>query len=184
MRAQGWDIDLIAHVRQGGRVLGICGGYQMLGYQVSDPEGIEGPAQSVPGLGLLDATTLMSARKTLRAVSGVILPGRDSFSGYEMHVGSTVGGALRRPLLELADGNVDGAITEDGRIAGCYVHGLFSTTAARSALVASLGAQPARADHAVRVERALDEIADALDRCLNIRMLMAIADLRLPVIDR
>jgi len=177
MRAQGWDIDLLAHVRRGGRVLGICGGYQMLGQALSDPEGIEGPPQSVRGLGLLEVTTVMAPHKTLRVVSGVLLPGRDPFNGYEMHVGTTEGAATCRPLLELSDGTVDGASTADGRIAGSYVHGLFATTAARSALVRVLGVIPGHADHAATVDSALDGIAGALEECLDIEALAAIASL-------
>jgi len=199
MRAQGWDIDVLAHVRHGGRVLGICGGYQMLGRTISDPDGIEGPPRTVQGLGLLDVETVMTGDKTLREVAGVLVGVElrgdvagalgacgdggaadamlASFAGYEMHVGVTTGGAVGRPFLRFSDGLTDGAVSADGRIAGCYVHGLFGATAARAALVASIGAAPSQIDHATRVDAALDEIAAVLEGCLNINALAAIAGL-------
>ena len=148
MRSQGWDIDVLAHVRHGGRVLGICGGYQILGHSISDPGGIEGAPRTVAGLGLLDVATVMTGDKTLREVQGVLV-GVESgevhaspFAGYEMHVGETTGAATARPFLRLSDGSTDGAVSGDGRVAGCYVHGLFGVTTARAALVSSIGAEP------------------------------------------
>jgi adenosylcobyric acid synthase len=175
MRSQGWDIDVLAHVRHGGRLLGICGGYQMLGRQVSDPDGIEGAPRTVPGLGLLDVETVMTGDKTLREVAGIM--GSAPFAGYEMHVGSTTGAGIARPLLRFRDGTFDGAVSPDGRIAGCYVHGLFGETAARAALISPLGAAPGNEDHAARVDAALDEIAVVLEGCLDIDALAAIAGL-------
>jgi adenosylcobyric acid synthase len=183
LRAQGWDIDILSHVRRGGRVLGVCGGYQMLGQRVSDPDGVEGAPKSVPGLGLLDVETTMTAQKTLREVSGVMLHalsaadmgGSVAFAGYEMHVGSTIGPGNSRPLLRFADGTPDGAVSHDGRVAGCYVHGLFAMTAARSVLVSSLGAQPEGENHSARVDAALEEIAGVLASCLDIDSIINIA---------
>jgi len=213
MRAQGWDVDILAHVRHGGRVLGICGGYQMLGTSVSDPDGIEGAPRTVPGLGLLDVQTVMMGDKTLREVAGelAVVPGQGGgafhaafdadggavsaggssgvspevsavgigapFAGYEMHVGSTTGPGVRRPLLRFNNGAVDGAVSADGRIVGCYVHGLFGVTAARAALVSWIGATPSYEEHSVRVDTALDEIAKELEGCLDIGRLAAIAGL-------
>ena len=209
MRAQGWDVDVLSHVRHGGRVLGICGGYQMLGRSISDPNGIEGPPRTVPGLGLLDVETAMTGDKTLREVAGVLVGvagavGRGAsggaseadgavalgstgaptlagaaFAGYEMHVGSTTGAGVARPFLRFADGSTDGAVSLDGRIAGCYVHGLFGETQARAALVSAIGAAPSQDDHNARVDAALDEIAGELERCLDIPALAAIAGLRI-----
>jgi adenosylcobyric acid synthase len=175
LRAQGWDIDIQGHVRRGGRVLGICGGYQMLGHQVSDPQGVEGLPQTLPGLGLLDVVTVMTGQKTLREVSGVLLPGREAFTGYEMHVGLTSGPGTERPFLQLEGDGTGGAVSEDGRIAGCYVHGVFASTAARATLVSVLGARSGREDYATRVDAALNEIAAALESCLDIAALTAIA---------
>jgi adenosylcobyric acid synthase len=223
MRSQGWDVDVLAHARHGGHVLGICGGYQMLGRSISDPDGIEGPPRTVGGLGLLDVETVMTGDKTLREVSGrlVGVASRDvagaadrdafaaagasgvadsrgrgahvadrgavgvrgsihagaAFAGYEMHVGSTTGAGASRPFLRFSDGSSDGAISADGRIAGCYVHSLFGVTEARAALVSAIGAAPSLDDHAARVDAALDEIASELERCLDIRALAAIAGL-------
>jgi adenosylcobyric acid synthase len=194
MRSQGWDIDVLAHVRHGGRVLGICGGYQMLGRSISDPDGIEGSPRTLPGLGLLDVETVMTGDKTLRDVSGTLVGmashgaaphgvasrgvayGADvPFAGYEMHVGSTTGAGASRPFLRFSDESTDGAVSTDGRIAGCYVHGLFGVTAARAALLSAIGAAPSQHDHAARVDAALDEIAGELERCLDIEVLAAIA---------
>jgi adenosylcobyric acid synthase len=194
MRSQGWDIDVLSHVRHGGRVLGVCGGYQMLGGTISDPGGIEGPPRTVQGLGLLDVGTVMTGDKTLREVSGVLLgtymrgggqgagggaqgAGTVPFAGYEMHIGSTTGPGAGRPFLRFSDGSTDGAVSADGRVAGCYVHGLFGVTAARAALVSAIGATPSHDDHAARVDAALDEIASVLESCLDISALAAIAGL-------
>jgi adenosylcobyric acid synthase len=97
------------------------------------------------------------------------------FTGYEMHVGSTTGAGASRPFLRFSDESTDGAVSTDGRIAGCYVHGLFGVTAARAALLSAIGAAPSQDDHAARVDAALDEIAGELERCLNIEALAAIA---------
>jgi adenosylcobyric acid synthase len=179
VRSQGWDVDILSHVRHGGRVLGICGGYQMLGRTISDPNGIEGPPRTVPGLGLLDVDTVMTGDKTLREVAGVLTEtqGQPRFAGYEMHVGQTTGAGASRPMLRFDDGSADGGVSADGRISGCYVHGLFGVTEARAALVAAIGAAPSLDDHNARVDAALDEIAEELERCLDIAAIAAIAGL-------
>ena len=174
LRAQGWDIDLAAHVRRGGRVLGVCGGYQMLGRRVSDPDGVEGAPSSVEGLGLLDVETVMTRHKTLRPVAGR-LAGGARFEGYEMHVGRTTGAGS--PMLTFDDGLVDGAISGDGLVRGAYVHGLFDRGEARAALLAELGAASDAIDQAVRVDQALDEVAAALEQAFDIPALAAIAGL-------
>ncbi len=116
LRAEGWDIDIKAHVRRGGRVLGLCGGYQMLGKRISDPNGIEGPPRTVEGLGLLDVETEFGTEKTLERVEGKLAQSNASFQGYEMHVGKTTGPDTVRPFLTFADGRLDGATSPDGRI--------------------------------------------------------------------
>jgi adenosylcobyric acid synthase len=136
-RAEGWDIDLAGHVRRGGRVLGLCGGFQMLGREIADPDGIEGPRQTVPGLGYLDLATALTGGKTLRRVNGTAYGA--PFEGYEMHVGESMGEALSRPFLHFEDGCHEGAVSADGRVAGCYVHGLFASDAFRRAWLASFG---------------------------------------------
>ncbi len=182
LRAQGWDIDIAAHVRRGGRVLGICGGFQMLGRHVADPQGIEGAPGSAAGLGLLDIETVMSAAKTLRPVEGVLaegvlMQGGAAFAGYEIHLGVTTGPGLARPYLRFADGAADGAISADGRIAGAYVHGLFDKGTARAALLGGLGAGSTGIDRSVEIDTALDEIADMLERNLDIPAISRIAGL-------
>ncbi|MGR4865001.1 cobyric acid synthase [Caulobacter sp. LARHSG274] len=177
LRVQGWDIDILAHVRRGGRVLGICGGYQMLGRTVSDPEGIEGAPGTAAGLGLLDVDTVLAGDKVLRAATGRLVEGGAAFAGYEMHIGRTTGSGTARPLLAMDGGAAEGAVSADGRVAGAYVHGLFERGEARAALLAPLGVATAPGDHAGRVDAALDEIAAMLERSLDIAALARIAGL-------
>jgi adenosylcobyric acid synthase len=177
LRAQGWDIDILAHVRRGGRVLGICGGYQMLGRTVADPEGIEGAPGSAAGLGLLDVDTVLAGDKVLRAATGRLVDGGAAFCGYEMHIGRTTGPGTGRPLLTLDGGASDGAVSADGRVAGAYVHGLFERGAARAALLAPLGVAVGPGDHAAKVDAALDEIAALLEQALDIAAIARIAGL-------
>jgi adenosylcobyric acid synthase len=180
LRAQGWDIDLFAHVRRGGRVLGVCGGYQMLGRRITDPDGVEGPAGAADGLGLLDVETVLSGEKVLRPIGGRLSASGARFEGYEIHVGHTTGPALRRPLLTFDDGAGEGAVSPDGRVSGCYVHGLFNAGAARAALLADLGAPSTGEDQAAVVDRALDEIAAVLNQAFDIPAVAAIAGLEAP----
>jgi len=162
-RDQGWDIDLAAHVRRGGRVLGLCGGYQMLGRTLSDPHGIEGAPRTVPGLGLLDVATVMTPVKRLEAVTGTTLADGVPFAGYEMHVGDTTGPDAGRPLVRLADGRPDGAVSADGRVAGTYVHGLFADDVQRAAWLARLGAAPSGVAYEAGIEAVLEALADHLE---------------------
>jgi adenosylcobyric acid synthase len=174
LRGQGWDIDIAAHLRRGGRVLGICGGYQMLGARVADPDGVEGPPGSAPGLGLLDIDTVLTGEKVLRPVTGEL--NGAAFHGYEMHVGRTTG--AHQPFLSFAGGGHDGARSPDGRVAGCYVHGLFAAASARAAFLAELGASSSGADHDAVVDAALDEIAQVLAGAFHIDALAKIAGLK------
>lgn len=173
-RAQGWDVDLAGHVRRGGHVWGFCGGYQMLGRFIADPDGIEGTPGAAPGLGLLDVETVLTGRKTVREVGGR-LPGGAAFSGYEIHVGVTGGPDCLRPALTLGDGRPDGAMSVDCRIRGTYVHGLLTAGAARAELLSGLGVASDGRDHQVVVEAALDEIADAMEQHLDLDGLLAVA---------
>ena len=170
LRAQGWDIDIAAHVRRGGRVLGICGGYQMLGRSIADPDGVEGPPETVTGLGLLPVDTVMRGDKTLREVAGVRISNGAPFCGYEIHAGATSRGSL--PLLRMADGRDEGAVSKDGRVAGCYIHGLFNLAGQRRGWIdsASNGV-----DQDVAVDAALDDLAAALERHVAVDRLLAIA---------
>ncbi|HEY4545407.1 MAG TPA: cobyric acid synthase [Pedomonas sp.] len=175
LRAEGWEIDLLAHVRRGGRVLGICGGYQMLGRTISDPDGSEGPATTVPGLGLLAVDTVLSGAKTLRSVEGTALEA--AFDGYEMHIGVTTGPDTARPLARLSDGWHDGAVSATGRVMGTYVHGLFNKATQRDAWIALLGGEGAESapDHAVLVDEALDAIAAKIERHVDVEALIALS---------
>ena len=168
LRSQGWDIDIAAHARRGGVVLGICGGYQMLGRRVSDPYGVEGDPAEAPGLGLLDVTTVLTPDKELRNVSGAAVPTGQAVKGYEMHVGETTGPDSARPMLAL-DGGPDGAISADRRTMGCHVHGLFASDGFRSAFLESLrpGAR-SLLNYEAGVEDALDALARHLEAHLDL----------------
>jgi adenosylcobyric acid synthase len=174
-REQGWDIDLAAHVRRGGRVLGICGGYQMLGVSIADPEGVEGSPETITGLGYLPVSTQLTGDKRVTRTQGVELGSELPFEGYEIHAGRTSAVGSVTPLLRFADGAIDGAISADGRIAGCYVHGLFDRAEQRAAWLGRLGAHSNGTHHASRVDAALDELAFELERVVDIERLIDIA---------
>ncbi|MCE7795476.1 cobyric acid synthase [Sphingobium sufflavum] len=173
LRAEGWDVDILAHHRRGGAILGLCGGYQMLGRTIADPLGLEGPPARIDGLGLLAIDTRLSPVKALRQVRGRALDA--GFSGYEMHMGETDGPGTDRPLATFDDGRRDGAISADGIVMGSYVHGLLNDTGFRTALLARIGVEGGGRDHAADVDAALDEIAAELERHLDIDGLLAIA---------
>lgn len=173
LRAQGWDIDLQAHYRRGGAILGICGGYQMLGREIHDPEGLEGPPGTLPGLGLLDISTRMEAQKQLGLVQAVHVESGLAVTGYEIHLGRTEGNDQARPFARLA-GRTDGAISPDGRIMGTYLHGLFNADDFRTAFLRRLGAQPETHAHGAQIEAALDGLAAHLETHLDIAGLLAL----------
>ena len=174
LRAEGWDIDIAAHVRRGGRVLGLCGGFQMLGRTVADPSGLEGPAGVSPGLGLLDIETTLAPVKTLARRAGRERTSGLPVVGYEIHLGATTGPDCARPLLDL-DGRPDGAVRSDGRVAGCYLHGLFAADAFRRSFLASLGATPSGLAFEDDVEQTLDALADHVERHVDLDALLSIA---------
>lgn len=175
LRAAGWDIDILAHHRRGGRVLGLCGGYQMLGRRIADPAGIEGPAGQVAGLGLLDIETVLTPDKRLEEVTGRSLDDGIPFTGYEMHMGRTEGPDCARALVELAGGRRDGAVSADGLVRGTYIHGLFADDAQRAAWLDRLGTRAAGFSHAARIEAVLDGLADHLERYIDIDGLIRVA---------
>ncbi|WP_207458565.1 cobyric acid synthase [Azospirillum sp. SYSU D00513] len=175
LRAQGWDIDLMAHWRRGGRVLGICGGYQMLGRRIADPEGIEGPPGEAAGLGLLDVETVLLGPKVLTEAAGSERTTGAAVAGYEMHMGRTDGPDRARPMLALEDGRRDGAVSEDGRVLGCYLHGLFGADGFRAAFLHALGGEASGRSYAATVERALDALAERLEEHLDVDGLLAAA---------
>jgi adenosylcobyric acid synthase len=174
-RRNGWDVDLCAHVRRGGRVLGLCGGFQMLGNQLDDPAGIEGRPGSIPGLGLLDVKTVLTRAKTLTKVSGTSVADGLGFRGYEMHNGLTEGPGCERPLLRFADGRRDGAISVDGRIRGTYVHGLFADDAQRAAMLAWFGAPAGGLCFDASIDRVLDALAEHLAADIDLDQLLSLA---------
>ncbi|MEL6168757.1 MAG: cobyric acid synthase [Pseudomonadota bacterium] len=174
LRAQGWDVDLVAHHRRGGRVLGICGGYQMLGRTIADPEGIEGAPGTDPGLGLLDVTTVMVPDKRLTRVHAMHIGTGQRIAGYEIHIGRTEGADLRRPFAQV-DGADEGALSADGRVAGTYLHGLFLADGFRSAYLAALGAPATAYSHGAAVDEALDGLADHLETHLDVDGILAAA---------
>jgi len=175
LRSFGWDADLLAHARRGGRVLGLCGGYQMLGGIISDPDGIEGPPGSADGLGLIDITTELAGDKSLVAVRGRTLADNVAVSGYEMHIGRTTGAGTRRPLIHLDDGRSDGAISANGLIAGTYLHGFFAGDAQRAAWLVRLGAPASPLVYEELVEQTLDALAAHLEAHLDVEKLLSLA---------
>jgi len=174
LRQQGWEIDLLAHHRQGGHLVGLCGGYQMLGRTIADPLGIEGRPQTAPGLGLLDVDTVLGRDKHLAEAAGVELSTGMSVRGYEMHLGDTTGPGRERPMLRLAGGE-DGAVSTDGRVAGCYLHGLFAGDRFRCAFLARFGVVAGAVDYERQVETTLDALADHLEGSLDLSGLLSAA---------
>jgi adenosylcobyric acid synthase len=162
VRAQGWDIDILAHRRRGGRVIGLCGGYQMLGKTIADPSGLEGAAGSVPGLGLLDVETVLAEDKTTAPFSGRDVESGLAVTGYEIHLGRTDGPDRARPWLE-REGVGEGAVSTDGLVRGSYVHGLFSDDRFRRVFLSKIGAQPSGLQYETEVDRTLDRLADHLE---------------------
>ena len=172
LREQGHEAALRRHLRYGGKLIGICGGFQMLGRQLHDPRGLEGDAASIAGFGLLDCETELEPEKQLRNVAGTLaLPGSPRVAGYEIHMGVTRGAALARPAAIL-DGKPDGAISEDNAILGSYCHGLFDTPEALSALLAWAGlAAPQAVNFAARREADLERLADAVEGAMKLDLL-------------
>ena len=178
LHAEGWALDIQAHVRRGGWVVGLCGGYQMLGRRVADPAGIEGPPGETPGLALLDVETVMSAGKRLVRASGHASEGGEAVAGYEMHMGETTGPDTARPLLSLESGP-EGARSGDGRVMGCYLHGLFAADGFRRAFLARLrGRETAGVAYDAMVEQTLDALAAHLEAHLDLVRLLEVARAR------
>ena len=173
-RAQGWDIDLLAHVRRGGHVLGICGGYQMLGREIADPDGIEGAATRVRGLGLLDVTTVMSAQKTVTQTSATFDATGDPVAGYEIHIGETTGPDCANSWLTTQACQI-GAANPNGRVRGCYLHGLFTSDAFRGAFMAGIGAPIQSMEYDADVDATLDALADHLEQHMDLDRLLSLA---------
>ncbi|WP_054308006.1 cobyric acid synthase [Mesorhizobium sp. 1M-11] len=174
LREQGWDRDLAAHVRRGGHVVGICGGFQMLGRVVRDPQGIEGSIRETEGLGLLDIETVMEPEKTVRTSNARSAMFDLPLDGYEIHLGRTTGPDCRRPAT-IINNVPDGALSADGKVFGTYLHGLFGADAFRARFLESLGIAGGGIDYRVSVETALDDIAAALETHLDCDALFSLA---------
>ena len=174
LRAQGWDVDIAAHHRRGGAILGICGGYQMLGRVVADPEGIEGEPGETEGLGLLDVTTTMTPEKRLAETWAEHVATGARFQGYEIHVGRTTGPDLARPFARVS-GEPEGAVSADGLVAGSYFHGMFREDAFRRAWLSERGVTPAACGYGAAVESTLDGVADHLEEHCDVDGILALA---------
>ncbi|UWR23464.1 cobyric acid synthase [Sulfitobacter sp. S190] len=180
LRAAGWDIDIAAHIRRGGHVMGLCGGYQMLGRSIADPRGIEGPAQTVAGLGHLDIDTTLAPKKHLHLRAGTATQSGTPLTGYEIHMGETTGPDCSRSWLML-DGTPEGAASADGRILGCYLHGIFASDAFRGSYLQRFGGTSAIAFED-GVDTTLDALADHIERYFDLDLLLSLAqDVALPL---
>jgi len=173
-RAQGWDIDLTAHIRRGGHVLGLCGGYQMLGREIIDADGVEGTPGRVDGLGHLNVVTHMSAKKNLALTSATYLPSGDQVEGYEIHLGETSGPDCARGILKIG-ARVDGATNTEGTVQGCYLHGLFASDSFRAAFLAGIGGTVSGAGFEAGIDATLEALADHLGQHLDMENLLASA---------
>ena len=174
-KEQGWDIDLRAHHRRGGRILGLCGGYQMLGREIRDLNGIEGRPQSVKGLGLLDIETEMQPEKIVALRHARYLPTGDSLSGYEIHIGRTRGPDCDRGWLDVA-GRSEGATSGDGLIQGCYLHGLFAADNFRASFLNSFGVT-SNVNYHHEVDQVLDNLAAQLEEQLDLDQIWSLSRL-------
>lgn len=172
LRREGWDVDIAAHLRRGGHLLGICGGYQMLGQSIEDPEGIEGPPRKVDGLGHLDVSTVMVPEKHLSQLDGRHLSSGANVRGYEIHIGETTGPDCARPWLEMGGRKMGAA---RGRVMGAYLHGLFSSDAFRAAMLESWGGAGSSLGYEDAVDGVLDQLAEHLEASLDLDALLAMA---------
>ncbi len=175
LREQGWDIDILAHVRRGGRVFGVCGGYQILGKSIRDPHGLEGPPGASTGLALLAIDTVLSREKTTRRVRATHVATGTPIDAYEIHLGRSEGADCSRPFALLDAGEPDGAVSANGLVMGTYLHGAFTSDAFRRAFLDSLGTATLASGFEERMEKALDSIAAALQRHLDIEILLSLA---------
>ncbi|MGC3895655.1 cobyric acid synthase [Pseudomonas urmiensis] len=168
LRERGWDSAIARHLRYGGKLIGICGGLQMLGGEVRDPLGLEGPPGTSAGLGLLDYVTELEAEKQLRNVAGTLQLEQSAVAGYEIHAGVTRGPALEQPAVHLADGRCDGAISADGQILATYLHGLFEGSQSCAALLRWAGLQAVQSiDYEALRERDIERLADLIEQHLD-----------------
>lgn len=174
-RKQGWEADLQAHIQRGGHVLGICGGYQMLGARIEDPQGLEGRRGGIRGLGLLDIVTVMTPEKHVEEVEGYHLESGCALTGYEIHIGETSGPDRLNPWLEI-EGMAEGAQSRNGRIKGCYIHGLFSSDAFRQVYLQDIGAETSDISFEEQIEETLDALADHIEKYSDVGLIWDLAE--------
>ena len=173
-RTNGWDIDLQAHHRRGGKIIGICGGYQMLGRKIHDPDGIEGAACSVAGLGYLDIETTITQKKNLFLTKAHTATSQTPVHGYEIHLGRTTGPDCNTPWLQLAD-RPEGAMSSDKRVRGCYLHGLFASDSFRAEILSELGTRSQLSSYDTTVHETLDQLASFIERHIDVEGLISLA---------
>ena len=173
-RANGWDIDLQAHHRRGGKIIGICGGYQMLGRKIHDPEGIEGAACSVEGLGYLDIETTMTPKKNLSLAKAHTVASKTPVDGYEIHLGKTTGPDCYTPWLQLTD-RPEGAMSSDQSVRGCYLHGLFTSDSFRAEILAEIGTRSQLTSYDTTVHETLDQLASFIEQHMDVEGLISLA---------
>ena len=173
-RANGWDIDLQAHHRRGGKIIGICGGYQMLGLKIHDPKGIEGAACSVEGLGYLDIETTMTPKKNLSLTKAHTVTNQTPVHGYEIHLGKTTGPDCYTPWLQLTD-RPEGAMSSDQSVRGCYLHGLFASDSFRAEILAEIGTRSQLTSYDTTVHETLDQLASFIEQHMDVEGLISLA---------
>ncbi|MEM8917441.1 MAG: cobyric acid synthase [Pseudomonadota bacterium] len=176
LRAEGWEHDIIAAYRAGVHLVGICGGFQLMGSRIEDPMGHDGSPASVDALGLIDMTTVMTGEKVVRPVTAVVHSDGEQLNGYEIHTGRSQGPALERPFCILDDGTPDGTLSAGGRLIGTYLHGVFANDDFRRNWLANLRTdRTSLVDYEESVETALDELADGMESALDIDAILALA---------
>ena len=175
IRDCGWDIDILSHHRRGGLIVGICGGFQILGAHINDPEGIEGIPGEAKGLGLLDISTVIEGEKALKEVNGKDIYTKESFVGYEMHIGKTFGDDLNKPWLQLSDGRLEGATSSDGSVLGSYIHGLFVSDQFRASFLNRVrSGRHSQSAYEIKIEEVLDQIGVNLEENIDIDSLISL----------
>ena len=176
LKKNGWHLDILTHIRHGGMVVGICAGYQMLGREIFDPNLIEGMDKHISGLGLLDIETTIIGEKKLIPQQAIDITTNMAVSGYEMHMGKTTGNGLKKPMLRLNDKKFDGAISEDGNIMGCYLHGIFANDDFRNAFLDQYRSQRKNnIGYDDMIEKTLNQLADHMEEYINLDQLLVLA---------
>ncbi|MCL4161809.1 UNVERIFIED_CONTAM: hypothetical protein GTU68_000503 [Idotea baltica] len=174
LKSEGWDLDIAAHLRHGKPIMGLCGGYQMLGKRISDPHGVEGSTETVEGLGYLDVATVLEPSKTTRPAKGIHCESGLTFDGYEIHLGQTTGPDCQRPFVRI-DGQIEGAQSTSGLVTGTYMHGIFSSDEFRRYFLENLGITASGNSYNQSIDHVLDDLAEHLEANLDINQMLEIA---------